>query len=158
MIESIQKIDFSSDHQMIIYNDNLQIIQLLISEIVKIDTKLRYIDIAQCWLRKSIQRNILKVTYLLTTQMIADEMTKLLSSQKHKEFIKLLRLVNAKHLIDDANWDSKLCKHRVSNYFKSSINIKKTGFRASMFILTTKHFLTKAIISRRFQHRFQNQW
>jgi hypothetical protein len=37
--------------------------------------------------------------------MIADEMTKLLSSQKHKEFIKQLGLMNTKHLIEmnDAN-------------------------------------------------------
>jgi hypothetical protein len=35
--------------------------------------------------------------------MIVDEMTKLLSSQKYKEFIKQLKLVDTKHLIDDAN-------------------------------------------------------
>ncbi len=121
---------------MTIYNYNLQTIILLISEIVKIDTKLRHIHISQCWLKKSIQKDILNVTYLFTTQMIADEMTKLLSSQKHKEFIKQLRLVNTKHLIDDANWGSKLCEHRVSSYIKSSINIRKIDFRVSMFIST----------------------
>ncbi len=126
---------------MIIYNDNLQIIRLLISEIVKIDTKLRHIDIAQCWLRESIQRGILNVAYLPTAQMIADEMTKLLSSQKHKEFIKQLRLVNTKHLIEmndakSSNWGSKLCGHRVSSYSRSSISIRKTDFRISMLIST----------------------
>ncbi len=95
-----KKIGFSPDHQMVIHNDNLQTIRLLTSEIAKIDTKLRHIDIAQCWLRESVQKGILNVAYLPTAQMIADGMTKLLSSQKHKEFIKQLRLVNIKHLIE----------------------------------------------------------
>jgi hypothetical protein len=47
------------------------------------------------------------MNYLLTAKMTADEMTKILSSQKHKEFIKQLNLVNIKHLIEkkmnDAN-------------------------------------------------------
>jgi hypothetical protein len=92
--------------------------------------------------------------------MIVDDMTKLLSSQKHEEFIKQLSLVDTKHLIDtkmnDANWDWKLCEHRVSSYFRSSISIRKTGFRVSILISTAKQFLTKAIMSRRFQHRFQS--
>jgi hypothetical protein len=97
--------------------------------------------------------------------MIIDEMTKLLSSQKHKKLIKQLRLVIIKHLIEindakssnwDANWGSKLCEHWVSSYFKSGISIRKTDFRASMLISTAKHFFTKAIISEPFQHRFQS--
>ncbi len=43
------------------------------------------------------------MTYLFTTSMIIDDISKLLSSQNHKNFIKLLRLKNTKHLIDDAN-------------------------------------------------------
>jgi hypothetical protein len=47
------------------------------------------------------------MNYLLTAKMTADEMTKILSSQKHKKFIKQLSLVNIKHLIEkemnDAN-------------------------------------------------------
>ncbi len=122
---------------MIIHNDNLQIIKLLILEIVEIDTKLRHIDIVQCWLRKSIQRDILNVFYLSTAQMIADDMTKLLPSQKHKEFIKQLGLVNTEHLIEmidakspnwGANWGSKLCEHRVSSYSRSGISIRKSVF------------------------------
>jgi hypothetical protein len=37
--------------------------------------------------------------YLLTAKMTADEMTKMLSSQKHKKFIKQLGLVNTKNLM-----------------------------------------------------------
>jgi hypothetical protein len=113
-----KKIEFSSDsdQQMTLYNDNLQTIKLLISEIAKVDTKLRHVDVVQCWLRKSVQRDILKMNYLLTAKMTANEMTKILSSQKHKKFIKQLNLMNTKHLIEmktmndanDSNWDSRL--------------------------------------------------
>jgi hypothetical protein len=75
-----KKIEFSSDHQMTLYNDNLQTIRLLISENAKVDTKLRHIDVIQCWLREFVQRDILKMNYLLTAQMTADDMTKMLSS------------------------------------------------------------------------------
>jgi hypothetical protein len=91
-----KKLEFSSDHQMTLYNDNLQTIRLLIVEIAKVDTKLRHVDVAQCWLRQYVYRDILNVKYLLTTQMTIDEMTKMLSSQKHKKFIKQLELMNTK--------------------------------------------------------------
>jgi hypothetical protein len=104
-----KKIEFSSDsnEQMTLYNDNTQIIRLLISEISKIDIKLRHVDVTQCWLRECVQRDILKMNYLLTAQMTADDMTKMLSSQKHKEFVKQLELVDTQKMMkDDANWDS----------------------------------------------------
>ena len=91
-----QKLGFDSDHDLIIYNDNLQTIRLLNSEMVKVDTKLRHIDIAQCWLRQEVQNGRLNVEYLSTFQMIADGLIKLLSFQKHKVFIAQLELVNLK--------------------------------------------------------------
>ncbi len=115
-----KKLEFSSDHQMILYNDNTQTIRLLISEISKVDTKLRYVDVAQCWLRETVQRDVLNVKYLLTANMITDEMTKMLSSQKHKKFIKQLSLVNIKNLIEmngakSSNWGSRLCERPSSH-------------------------------------------
>jgi hypothetical protein len=49
-----EKLEFSSDHQMTLYNDNTQIIRLLTSEISKIDIKLRHVDVTQCWLRECV--------------------------------------------------------------------------------------------------------
>jgi hypothetical protein len=40
------------------------------------------------------------MNYLLTAKMTADEMTKILSLQKHKNLIKQLSLVNTKNLIE----------------------------------------------------------
>ncbi len=84
-----------------IYNDNLQIIRLLISKIVKVNTKLRHVDIAQCWLRQLIQQEKIGVEYLLTAHMMTVEMIKLLSSQRHKQFIQQLELMNVKSLMND---------------------------------------------------------
>jgi hypothetical protein len=86
---------------MIIYNDNLQIIRLFISKIAKMNIKLRHVDITQCWLRQSVQQEKIDVSYLLTAHMIIDEMIKLFLSQRHKHFIKQLRLMNVKSLIND---------------------------------------------------------
>jgi hypothetical protein len=42
----------------------------------------------------------LNVNYLLMANMIADKLIKLLSSQKHRDFIKQLSLMNVENLID----------------------------------------------------------
>jgi hypothetical protein len=107
-----KKIEFSSDSnkQMTLYNDNLQTIRLLISKIAKVDTKLRHVDVIQCWLREFVKRDILKMNYLLTTKITANKMTKILSSQKHKKFIKQLELMNIKKMMNETNWGLKLCE------------------------------------------------
>ncbi len=50
-IHFFQKLKFNSNQKIMIYNDNLQTIRLFISKILKIETKFRYVDIAQCWLK-----------------------------------------------------------------------------------------------------------
>ncbi len=45
-IHFFQKLKFDSNQKIMIYNDNLQIIRLFISKILKIETKLRHVDIA----------------------------------------------------------------------------------------------------------------
>jgi hypothetical protein len=82
-IHLFQKLKFDLNQKIMICNDNLQTIRLLISEILKIETKLRYVDIAQCWLRQSIQSDYFSMNYLSIAKMITNELTKILSSQKH---------------------------------------------------------------------------
>ncbi len=100
-IHLFEKLKFNSDQKMIIYNDNLQIIRLLTSEIAKMNIKLRHVDIAQCWLRQSIQQGKIGVEYLSTAHMMIDGMIKLLSSQRHKQFIQQLKLMNVRDLMND---------------------------------------------------------
>ncbi len=104
-IHLFQKLKFDSNQKIMIYNDNLQTIRLLISKILKIETKLRHVDIAQCWLRQSVQSNYFSMNYLFIAKMIANELTKILSSQKHREFINQLRLVDAEFLIKAVECD-----------------------------------------------------
>ena len=90
---------FDLEHDFIIFNDNLQTIKLLNSEIAKTEIKLKHIDIAQCWLRQKVQNGHLIVDYVPTAQMVADGLTKILSFQKHKIFISQLGLVDCKEAI-----------------------------------------------------------
>jgi hypothetical protein len=94
-----QKLKFDLDQKIVIYNDNLQTIRLLTSKISKIETKLRHVDIAQCWLRQSVQSEYITVNYLSTAKMIANELTKILSLQKHREFVNQLKLIDVKYMI-----------------------------------------------------------
>ncbi len=104
-INFFQKLKFDSNQKIMIYNDNLQTIRLFILKIFKIETKLRHVDIAQCWLRQSIQSDYFSMNYLFIAKMIANELTKILSSQKHREFINQLRLVDAEFLIKAVECD-----------------------------------------------------
>jgi hypothetical protein len=47
-IHFFQKLKFDSNQKIMIYNDNLQTIRFFISKILKIETKLWHVDIAQC--------------------------------------------------------------------------------------------------------------
>jgi hypothetical protein len=104
-IHLFQKLKFDSNQKIIIYNDNLQTIRLLISKILKIETKLRHIDIAQCWLKQSIQSDYFSMNYLFITKMIANELTKILLSQKHRKFINQLKFVDVEFLIKTVECD-----------------------------------------------------
>ncbi len=79
-IHFFQKLKFDSNQKIMIYNDNLQIIRFFISKILKTETKLRHVDIAQCWLRQSIQSDYFSINYLFIAKMITNELTKILSS------------------------------------------------------------------------------
>jgi hypothetical protein len=96
---------FDSSQKIMIYNDNLQTIRLFISESLKVETKLRHVDIAQCWLKQSIQSDYFSMNYLFIAKMITNELTKILSSQKHREFINHLRFVDAEFLIKAVECD-----------------------------------------------------
>jgi ADP-ribosylglycohydrolase len=108
-IHFFQKLKFNSNQKIMIYNDNLQIIRFFISKILKTETKLRHVDIAQCWLKQLIQSDYFLMNYLSIAKMIAKELTKILSSQKHREFINQLRFVDVEHLIKAAKCKTFEC-------------------------------------------------
>jgi hypothetical protein len=98
-INFFNKLDFDYDHQVRIFNDNQQIIRILISEQLKITIKLLHVNVAQCWLRQSVQLRHLNVSYLQINQMTTNDLIKQLFSQKHRSFVKMLRLIDVDKLI-----------------------------------------------------------
>jgi hypothetical protein len=104
-IHLFQKLKFDSNQKIMIYNDNFQTIRFFISKILKIETKLRHVDIAQCWLKQSVQNDYFSMNYLFIAKIITNELTKILSSQKHRKFINQLRFVDAEFLIKTVECD-----------------------------------------------------
>lgn len=85
------KLDIDSP---VILCDNQQTLRLLQKETPKLATKLRHVDIHQCWLRQEVQSGRIKVEWIETNKMIADGFTKNHSSQKHRIFIEQMNLVD----------------------------------------------------------------
>lgn len=70
--------------------DNAQTIRLLVDESMKLQTKLRHVDIHSHWLRQEVQRGSIHIRWVPTKEMVADGLTKALSSaQKHDSFVRM---------------------------------------------------------------------
>ncbi|KAI0991791.1 hypothetical protein K3495_g16396, partial [Podosphaera aphanis] len=78
----------------VILCDNQQTLRLLQKETPKLATKLKHVDIHQCWLRQEVQRGGIKVEWVESSKMIADGFTKSLPPQKHRLFINQMNLVD----------------------------------------------------------------
>ena len=61
---------------------------------MKLDTKLRHVDIHRHWLRQEVQNGKIALQWLPTADMPADGLTKALSAQMHAAFVKQLNLVD----------------------------------------------------------------
>lgn len=72
--------------------DNRQTIRLVSTDIPRLQTALRHVDIHTCWARQEVQRQAFKVEYLQTTEMVADGLTKALPKYKFQRFVQQLGL------------------------------------------------------------------
>jgi hypothetical protein len=79
---------------LVIWCDNQQTVGIVTKEQDKLSTKLKHVDIHQSWIRQEVKERRLHVQWRSTTQIPADGMTKMLSRQKHIEFIQQLHLVD----------------------------------------------------------------
>lgn len=66
--------------------DNQQTLRLLTSEVLKLVTKLRHVDIHNHWLRQEVQKGTIRVKWVPSGEMIADGLTKPLTGQKFLTF------------------------------------------------------------------------
>jgi reverse transcriptase-like protein len=87
------------EEQPTIYCDNQQTIRLLNMEAPRLVTKLKHVDIHQCWLRQEVQKGNIQTEWIPTADMVADGFTKELPAQKHANFVKQLNLVDISHLL-----------------------------------------------------------
>jgi hypothetical protein len=90
----LENIGFDLDQEISIYCDNQQTIRLLSRDTPRLTTKLKHVDVHSCWLRQEVQAKRLKIDWIPTGQMVADGFTKLLTPQKHANFLKQLRLID----------------------------------------------------------------
>lgn len=87
-------IRFDTQQSIKIHCDNMQTIRLLTKEGVKLDSKLRHVDIHRHWLRQEIQQGRIALEWKPTAEMPADGLTKPLPTQKHAAFVQQLNLVD----------------------------------------------------------------
>jgi hypothetical protein len=104
-----ESIQYDSMKKLHIRCDNRQTLRVLKKEMLKLDTKLKHVDIHEHWLRQKIQTNRINVNWCSTTKMSANDFIKMLSRQKHEEFLKQLHLIDITHLINQkrSTWASK---------------------------------------------------
>ena len=60
--------------------DNAQTIRLLVDKSMKLQTKLRHVNIHSHWLRQKVQRGLIHIRWVPIKEMIADGLKKTLSS------------------------------------------------------------------------------
>ena len=96
-------IQFDTQQRTEICCDNMQTIRILQKEGLKLDTKLRHVDIHQHWLRQEVQARKIELKWLPTAEMPADGLTKALPTQKHALFVAQLNLVDISSRLTVAN-------------------------------------------------------
>ena len=72
--------------------DNMQTIRLLVAESLKLQTKLRHVDIHSHWLRQEVQRGSIHMNWVPIKRMIADGLIKALTSANFEAFVKMIGL------------------------------------------------------------------
>lgn len=80
--------------------DNWQTIWLLVNKIMKLQTKLRHINIHLHWLRQEIQQKSIDIFWVSTKDMKADSLTKALLTVKHDTFVEMTSLEDQKVYLD----------------------------------------------------------
>jgi hypothetical protein len=87
-------IRFDSMKTLHIRCDNRQTLRILKKDVLKLDIKLKHVDIHRHWLRQEMQTNRIHVSWIFTSEMSANDFIKILSRQKHEEFIRQLNLID----------------------------------------------------------------
>jgi hypothetical protein len=113
-----ESISYDSMKKLHILCDNRQILRVLKKEMLKLDTKLKHVDIHKHWLRQKIQTIRINVNWCSTAKMSTNDFIKMLSRQKHEEFLKQFHLINIIHLIKSEAINLSIEMSNWENMFK----------------------------------------
>jgi hypothetical protein len=112
-----ESIRYDSMKKLHIRCDNRQILRVLKKEMLKLDIKLKHVNIHKHWLKQEIQANRISVSWCSTTEMSIDDFIKMLSRQKHEKFLKQFHLIDITHLTNQKKnrsvWASRCQTERV---------------------------------------------
>ena len=81
--------------------DNQQTIRLIHTELAKLNTRLRHVDIHNHWLRQEAAEERIQVAYVKTKENVADGLTKALQQQTFLNFVRLVGLVDISHRLQN---------------------------------------------------------
>lgn len=102
--------------------DNAQTRRLLVDESMKLQTKLRHVDIHSHWLRQEVQRKSIDIRWMPTKKMIADGLTKALLSAKHEAFVEMTSLEDQRVRLDSIKREEEM---------KETLQRRRAGLKAS---------------------------
>ena len=93
-------LNLSLDQPLTIQCDNTQTIRLVTSDLPRLKTQLKHVDIHDCWTRQAFQRGEFELQYTPTAEMIADGLTKALPGQKFEKFVQQLKLTDISSILE----------------------------------------------------------
>jgi hypothetical protein len=91
--------------------DNRQTIRLLVEESMKLQTKLRHVDIHSHWLRQEVQRGTITIAWQETKKMIADGLTKALGKTLFRRFTDMIGLEDQEERLGLIRREEELKEH-----------------------------------------------
>ncbi len=96
----MQALNFVIPEALTIAFDDSQTIWLLVDKFMRLQTKLRHIDIDSHWLREEVQYDSIHIRWVPSKKMVANRLTKVLSSaQKHDFFLRMTGIEDQKDLL-----------------------------------------------------------
>ena len=88
----LKALSLELDEPLTIECDNRQTIRLLVEESIKLQTKLRHVDIHSHWLRQEVQGGTIRITWQESKKMVADGLTKALGKALFSRFTEMVGL------------------------------------------------------------------
>jgi hypothetical protein len=107
----LKALSLELDEPLIIECDNRQTIRLLVEESVKLQTKLRHVDIHSHWLRQEVQRGTIAITWTESKKMVADGLTKALGKAPFQRFTEMVGLEDQERRLDLIRKEDELREH-----------------------------------------------